>query len=114
MQSFRSRRDEAISQVVRGNRGFLAFGVSLNRSLLGKVMSRRLPACLCLEDSRSRRMAETGSMTGWWVPNSSPTGSTIQSFFETFVSLLAFTAPEWGLFETTVGLPRLRSASLAG
>jgi hypothetical protein len=30
-------------------------------------MSRLLPACLCGGNFRSRRKAETGSMTGWWV-----------------------------------------------
>jgi hypothetical protein len=30
-------------------------------------------------------------MTGWWVPSSSP-------WVETFISLSAFIAPEWGLF----------------
>jgi hypothetical protein len=67
----------AISQFVRGNRGFLASGASLNPSLLAVG-----PAFACLSLRRKfpfPAQAETGSMTGWWVPSLSPTGPTIQS-----------------------------------
>jgi hypothetical protein len=40
-------------------------------------MSRLLPACLCGENFRSRRVAETGSMAGWLVGlEFEPTNST--------------------------------------
>jgi hypothetical protein len=47
--------------------------------LIADVRGRLLRARLCIENFRSRREAETGSMTGWWVSSSSPSVSTIQS-----------------------------------
>jgi hypothetical protein len=61
---------------MRGNRGFLAFGAPLNWSLLtagptfaGVSPRRKFPF---------PAQAETGSLTGWWVPSLSLTISTIQ------------------------------------
>jgi hypothetical protein len=56
-------------------------------------MRRECPICRAKNATRKRqgmfgrlvRFAETGSMTGWWVPSSSPPGLWV----ETFVSLLA-------------------------